>query len=504
MKSANGRHLVDQANVPFLIAGDSPQALMVNISTSEADMYFANRQSYGFNAVWINLLCNTYTAGRANGSTYDGILPFTGYLSGHSGDPLYYDLATPNPAYFARCDQMINLAATHGLVVFLDPIETGGWLPAYGGGNAVMPHNGPTACRAYGQYLGNRYRTFPNIIWMSGNDYQVWNDGVSDPLVTAVALGIKDNDPNHIQTVELDYPTSGSLDDPNWAPIISLNASYTHHATYAQVLNDYNRPNFQPVFMVEANYEFEHYSSYATEDTTPLSLRKQEYWSDLSGATGQLYGNHYTWTFTDGWQSHLDSPGAIQMAHLKALLEPRAWYDLVPDQSHALVTAGHGTFSDRGYVEDNSYLTAARTPDGTLALAYVPTIRTITVDMAQMSGPVRAQWYDPSTGVYTSINGSPFPNSGSRFFTSPGNNGEGDGDWVLVLEVVPLKGDMNCDGAVDFDDISPFVMALVSQALYEAEYPNCCWLSGDIDGDGEVNFDDINPLVMCLVHSGCP
>ena len=499
MKSANGRYLVDQVNVPFLIAGDAPQSLMVNTSTSEAAMYFANRVSHGFNSVWINLLCESYTGGRADGSTYDGILPFTGYLSGHSGDPLYYDLATPNPAYFARCDQMINLAATHGLVAFLDPIETGGWLGG-GGSGGVMFHNGPAACRAYGQYLGNRYRTFPNIIWMSGNDYWFWSD-VNDALVTAVALGIKDNDTNHIHTIAL-TPASGSLDDPNWAPIISLNASYTYRPTYAQVLNDYNRPNYQPVFMVEANYEFE--ALQGTQNTTPLSLRKQEYWSDLSGATGQLYGNHYTWTFTDGWQSHLDSPGATQMAHLKALLEPRAWYDLVPDQSHAVVTAGHGTFSDRGYVEDNSYLTAARTPDGQLALAYVPTIRTITVDMAQLSGPVTAQWYDPSTGVYTSINGSPFPNSGSRFFTSPGNNGGGDGDWVLVLEVVPLKGDMNCDGAVDFDDVNPFVMALVSQATYEARYPGCPWLNGDINGDGAVDFDDISPFVACLVGGGCP
>src|ERR1043166_2537193 len=112
-KSANGRYLVDQLNHPFLIAGDAPQSLMVNLSTSEAEMYFANRASHGFNALWINLLCATYTAGRADGSTYDGIIPFTGFLPGHSGDPLYYDLATPNPAYFARCDQMISMAAGH-------------------------------------------------------------------------------------------------------------------------------------------------------------------------------------------------------------------------------------------------------------------------------------------------------------------------------------------------------------------------------------------------------
>ena len=95
-KSANGRYLVDQNNVPFLVAGDAPQSLTVNLSTSQADGYFANRASHGFNSVWVNLLCTTYTGGRADGSTYDGILPFTGYLSGAPQDLDHYDLSKPN------------------------------------------------------------------------------------------------------------------------------------------------------------------------------------------------------------------------------------------------------------------------------------------------------------------------------------------------------------------------------------------------------------------------
>jgi hypothetical protein len=414
-KSSNGRYLVDQNNVPFLIAGDAPQSLMVNLSTTEADGYFANRQSHGFNAVWINLLCNTYTAGRADSSTYDGIIPFT----------TPNDLSTPNESYFARCDQMINLAANHGLVVILDPAETGSFL-------SVMNSNGTAKCRAYGQYLGNRYKSFNNIIWMSGNDFQSWTNASDDAVVTAVALGIKDNDTRHIHTVELNFNISQSLDDPNWAPIISLNAAYTYSPTYAEVLKGYNMPNFDPVFLVEGVYEFE--SNAQSHTSTPLTLRRQEYWTNLSGATGQLYGNHYTWTFTSGWQSNLDTPGAIQMAHVKALFEPRAWYALVPDQSHATLTAGYGTFTSSGEVDSSDYAAAGRTPDGLLVMAYMPTLRTFTINMAQLSGAVTARWYDPASGSFTAIAGSPFANSGSRAFTPPGNNSEGSPDWVLVLE----------------------------------------------------------------------
>jgi hypothetical protein len=44
--------------------------------------------------------------------------------------------------------------------------------------------------------------------------------------------------------------------------------------------------------MVEANYEFE--NNTGKDLGTPAILRRQEYWTALSGATGQLYGNGYT------------------------------------------------------------------------------------------------------------------------------------------------------------------------------------------------------------------
>src|SRR5258706_10612760 len=87
-----GRYLVDQNNVPFLLVGDSPQAIVGNFSVTQADQYFADRQAHGFNAVWVNLLCNSYTFCNGDGTTFDGIEPFTS-----PGD-----LSTPNTVYFQR------------------------------------------------------------------------------------------------------------------------------------------------------------------------------------------------------------------------------------------------------------------------------------------------------------------------------------------------------------------------------------------------------------------
>ena len=58
----------------------------------------ANRASHSFNSLWVNLICTSYTGGRGDGSTYDGILPFTGTLSGGSGLD-YYDLSKPNETF---------------------------------------------------------------------------------------------------------------------------------------------------------------------------------------------------------------------------------------------------------------------------------------------------------------------------------------------------------------------------------------------------------------------
>jgi hypothetical protein len=114
--SANNRTFVDQNDVPFLITGDAPQAMVGNLSVKQAKLFIRDRAKYGINALWVNLLCDSYTACNSDGTTFDGIAPFT--TPG--------DLSTPNPAYFDRASAMIDAAAAKGMVVLLDPIETGG------------------------------------------------------------------------------------------------------------------------------------------------------------------------------------------------------------------------------------------------------------------------------------------------------------------------------------------------------------------------------------------
>ena len=299
--SKNRRYLVDQQNVPFLITGDSPQAMVGNLSLDDAAAFIANRKAAGFNSLLVDLLCAKYTGCRDDGSTFDGIKPFT----------TQGDLSTPNPSYFARADSVIRVMTKAGMVVFLDPIETGGWLD-------VLRHNGVARAYAFGRFVGKRYKKFPNIIWWSGNDFQTWRSASDDAVVLAVAKGIRSVDRSHIHTVLLDYLESGSLDDVRWRSVIKLDAAYTYHPTYAKVLKEYNRKYFMPVFMGEAGYEFEQ-NLQALSYGFPQILRRQEYWSLLAGAAGQFYGNRYTWPFKDGWKDYLDTRGSVQVGYLVKL-----------------------------------------------------------------------------------------------------------------------------------------------------------------------------------------
>jgi hypothetical protein len=377
----------------------------------------------------VNAICNTYTGGNADATTYDGIAPFTGKIGS------VYDLSKPNEAFFKRVDAAVAAAANAGVVVFLIPAETGGFLD-------TLRTNGVTAARNYGRFIGQRYGSSDNIVWMHGNDFQTWQTASDDAVVQAVALGIRDVDTRHLQTTELNYTVSSSLDDAaNWSspayPILGINLAYTYSPSYAEVYKDYNRTNFLPTALIEANYEGEELGD-AAHVTNAHDVRTQYYWTNLAGGMGSFYGNHDVWPLSSAWNTHMTDPGAAQMRYVLALFLPRAWQRLVPDQDNTVVVAGMGSYSETGNAQDNTYATTARADDGTLVMTYMPSARAVTVDMTKLAGSATGRWYDPTNGTFTAITGSPFANTGMKTFTpASAKHADGYADWVLVLETKP-------------------------------------------------------------------
>lgn len=60
------------------------------------------------------------------------------------------------------------------------------------------------------------------------------------------------------------------------------------------------------------------------------------------------------------------------------------------------------------------------------------------------------------------------------------------------------RGDTNCDGLIDSEDIDPFVLALTNPARYAQKWPYCDVLRADANEDGFVNNEDIDPFVLLL------
>jgi hypothetical protein len=414
--AADGRTLVDQKGTPFLFQGEAAWGLIAAATSAEAELYLENRRQKGFNAAIVRLLEHKFAVDPPRDA--DGDPPFS--TPG--------DFSTPNEAYFAHVDSVLQMAADKGILVLLAPAYLG-----YQGGDegwyVEMMATGPSKLRDYGRWLGTRYRGFPNILWVEAGDF----DPPAPDLVRAVALGILDTDPGHLHTAHCGRLNSAAdcFGGESW---LSVNSSYTSHITYDKVLADYARTPFRPFFLLDAQYENENGS-------TASSLRAQAYWAILCGAQGQDFGNNPIWHFdADGlypaptsWQQALESQGSRDMTRVTALFAARRWRDLVPDQGHQVLTSGSGTDGQPDYV------TAARTADGRLVMAYVPSTstgtRAVTVDMSKLSGPASASWYNPTTGAYTAVAGSPFAPSGSHAFTTPGDNGTGTNDWALVLEV---------------------------------------------------------------------
>jgi hypothetical protein len=374
------RYLVDADGSPFLIHGDTAWSLVVSVDEAGARHYLDDRAGRHFNSVIVNLIEHVFAPDPPR--TIDGHEPFN--VPG--------DLRTPNDAYFDHVDQILELAAQRGIVLFLAPAYLGYPDPHYPGfeGQAEgwfdeLLHNGVDRCRAYGEYLGQRYGSTPNIVWVMAGDRR---PAQAVEHVRAIAAGIRAGGGDQLMTAHVE-PEFSPLEQFPGDPWLQLNQTYTYEIVHRHLQADYERLPVRPFVLFESTYEGEHNAS-------QLQVRRQAYWALLSGACGQFLGNFPVWLMPPGYEPALDSPGARAMERLAELFSGRRWWELVPDANHTIVTAGLGEF--RGL----DYCTAAATPDGELALAYVPAVRPITVDLPRLRQHlIRTTWINPATGERT-------------------------------------------------------------------------------------------------------
>lgn len=411
--SPDKSHLIDSNGKPFFLNGDAAWSLIVQVSKGDASVYLENRQRMGFNAVLVNLIEHKYAWNPPQ--NYYAEPPFV--TVGGS--------RTPNEAYFAHADWVIQEAGRRGITVLLAPIFLGYDCGDHGWCKEVQAASNKSM-REYGRYIGRRYRSFPNILWVIGGDTDPAAHGVKTKLDEMVA-GIREFDTVHLFTAHNapDESAQAVWDDSGW---LGLNSVYSYDHLPGMVEQESHRTRALPTFLVESTYEGE-------RAFTPFMLRRQMYSTVLWGArAGHVFGNCPIWSFGasatscthkgDWREALLHSAGSEDVSRFNRLMTSRHHELMLPDYSHSVMTAGYGS--------DESLSTTSFASDGSSIIAYIPTHREVTLNFSKLSGTLAtAWWFDPRTASARII--GTYSTNMSQTFTTPDIK-----DWVLVVDAASL------------------------------------------------------------------
>jgi len=431
-------------NQPVFITGDTAYALAVQLaSDSDIEAYLANRQAKGINLIWAALVDYGFHADAKTENDTAGHNPWNG-----GSDFTGMSSAT---AYWSHVDFVLQRAAAHGITVLAGTGFTSTFdkcdIPYF----ATMASSSDDTLRAYGAFLGDRYKSYPNIIWLMGGDanLSLCGTGLANKL-NDIAMGIMSADPAHLMAIEATGDNWGEASATNWLPFtrgasnpngwITLGTIYPKglpSKTFAleiddivsQVAIERAADPFVPFFSMEDPYEKE-------PNEAPYNhrqLRQEGYTEVLGGAyLGRLFGSSSIWPFNapcceprgTTWQTDMDAQPSFDQQRLGQLFRSREHWRMEPDLTHTVVRDGYGSGATR--------TVSSRTRDGQTILAYIPngSATTVKVDMAKItsaSGHAKCWWFNPSTGAATLIES--YVNSGTRNFTPPDSN-----DWVLVID----------------------------------------------------------------------
>lgn len=431
--SANHRYLIKQDGTPFFYLADTAWELFHRLSRSEIDYYLRNRANKGFTVIQATLLAEDNGLSVKNA---EGQLPL-----------LNLDPATPNDKYFRLVDYTVDRAAADGLYM--------GLLPTWGSWVDGKPHRiwegrkvfNERNAYLYGLFLGKRYATKSNIIWVLGGDrspvghMEIWD---------AMAKGLREGDGGtHLITYHPGGGTSSSqfLSKASWLNFNMLQVGhYRFNGNDAEaVQHDYDSQPTRPVVDGETTYEDMPLDTLPQNPRfTAYDVRKAAYWAVFAGAMGHTYGHNSVWQMyrkgdvpIDGarieWIKALDAEGSFQMVHLRNLMESRPYLTRIPDQSLILPDAqAIGRDSDRVQITRDG---TVGKKDATYILVYLPILKYIGINTSVIpSSTLRAWWYDPRTGASLLIdvfkNHGDFSPTGDQM---PRASEEGP-DWVLVID----------------------------------------------------------------------
>lgn len=418
--SDDGRRLVGEEGTPFFWLADTAWELFHRLDREDATRYLQDRAEKGFTVIQAVVLAELDGLNTPN--------PY-GHTPLKGNDPTRL-----HEAYFEHVDFVVDKAAELDLYIGMLPTWGDKFNKKWGVGPEVFT---PENARAYGQFLGTRYKDAP-VIWILGGDRNPEN-AEDLAIIRAMAEGLRTGDGGrHLMTY---HPQGGAqswqwFHDDAWLDFHMFQSSHGafDRPNYRTTREGYLLRPVRPVLDGEPRYE-DHPVNWnpATGWFDAFDVRQAAYWSILSGAFGHTYGNHNIWQMWEPgrepissartpWPEALDQVGATHMGHVRRVFMSRPFLDLVPDQSVLAGAVGPGA----------AHIRAARDRSGRYLIAYTPYGRPVTVWLGVLQGAeALAWWFDPRTGEAEEI--GTFRASGARTFDPPEGEGRGN-DWVLVVD----------------------------------------------------------------------
>lgn len=424
--SPNGRYFRKNGQ-PFNWVGCTGW-LVSDQSTADITTFLEDQASRGCNVVH----------GPIMNSIFDAVDDVNGPISSTSP----YTMRT---AYFSsKVDWYVNEATRLGMNIMF---------PLCWGPNCKRDMlESAVNARTYANFIVERYNDYPNIIWIVAGEYTKMSDNPPDYLPSGDAMdanelsildaliagAVANKHPDQLLTIHPDGGRSSTdtvghpgrnLHNETW---LSFNTIQSYNSQYENIVDvdyDYSLSPIKPTLQDELFYEEQAGIPGDGGSATPWHVRIGAWAARLSGSAGFTYGHGCIWYFCSGWASQLADAGATDIfTHYKAFWDEHHSETLI--KSRDWLTGDKGTNVSTPSL--NTYETAMRSADGSKLIVYSPKGDNINVITNNMSGTLRARWFDPRNGGYTAI-ADPVTKSADTTFDPP-NSPAIDNDWVLVID----------------------------------------------------------------------
>lgn len=441
--SENRRFLVTADGKPFFWLGDTAWELFHRLNREQAVEYLEVRARQGYNVIQAVALA------ELDGLTVPNAYGHLPLLDRDPARPAVTPGNNPTDSraydYWDHVDFIVDEANRRGIYVAFLP-TWGAWAPSRRNDRLVVfnPQNAET----FGRFLGQRYGG-KNIIWVLGGDRDITgHEAIWPPMARGIALGALGRE--DFTDLLVTFHPCGGASSANWfhhEPWLSFNMAQSGHRhiddparlpVWERIGRDYARQPVKPCFDGEPLYE-DHPIGFGQARDRGYALdahvRQRAYWGVFSGGFGHTYGHHSVWQMYDHhhkpingplltWREALERPGALQMRHLRALIESRPFLARVPDPELVV-----------NPLASNDRIVATRGAD--YAFIFTAQGRPFQVRMGRISGEkVVAWWFNPRVGTAHRI--GEFENTGIREF-APSNYGGLGADTVLVLDDAAKK-----------------------------------------------------------------